>query len=51
VTQAEQRNSKRNADKFVPDEAMSRMFDNYYNSLAEITQETYNTVTKIESFA
>lgn len=51
VTQAEQRNSKRTANKVVPEEAMSRMFDNYYRSLAEIAQESYNTKTFIESFA
>jgi predicted kinase len=51
LTQAELRNSQREANKFVPDEAMTRMFENFYNSLAEITQEKYDTVTKIESFA
>lgn len=51
VLQADMRNSRRDADKFVPESAMKRMMDNYYNTLAELPQETYASVTKIESYA
>lgn len=51
VLQASVRNAKRDDDERVPDKVMSDMMQLYYDSLLEIEQEPWDSVTKVESFA
>lgn len=47
---ADSRNRARDEDTRVPDEAMAGMMNLYWDTLAEIAQEHYETVTMIEAF-
>lgn len=51
LMQALERNAKRDEDSLVPFDVMERFTEQYYNMLAEVVQEHYTTVIKIESFS
>lgn len=50
LSQADMRNARRDEDAFVPEDVMAHMHTKYHNTLSELPQEDYDTVTKIESF-
>lgn len=51
VQQAVGQNAARDEDTCVPEDVMQTMMTKYYDTLAEITQESYDSVTKIGSYS
>lgn len=49
IQEAMDRNFTREPDHIVPEEAFARMFDLYHDTLAQVVQEDWNSVTKVES--
>lgn len=51
ISQALHRNADRDADAMVPNEVMKAMLDKYGETLIELPNEKYDTVTRIESYS
>lgn len=51
IQQAIDRNWARDEDARVPDDVMEHMLGKYFNTLHEISQESYASVLRIESYA
>lgn len=50
LEEAIDRNNDRPEDTKVPEDVMQRMCSNYFDTLSDIENEGYKTITKVESF-